>query len=68
MWAKTQRILIAWLVLFGSKFVMLEAISFAFGDDIVFGGPYHGLVSFIAVVVVMLVAEEAVARVYRRLQ
>jgi hypothetical protein len=65
--AKFLRYFSAWLILFGSKFVILEALSFAFGDEVYFGGPLHGLVVLIAVVVTMLVAEEAVVRLYRRL-
>jgi hypothetical protein len=65
--ARTMRFLSAWLILFGSKFVMLGAINFAFGDDVLFSGPLHGVVAFIAVVVVMLVAEELITRLYRRL-
>ncbi|MEM9251121.1 MAG: hypothetical protein AAGB29_02110 [Planctomycetota bacterium] len=61
------RYLTAWLILFGSKFVMLYALQFAFGDAIHFAGPAHGVVAFIAVVVAMLVAEELVVRFYRRL-
>lgn len=65
--AKFLRYFSAWLILFGSKFVILEALSLAFGDDVYFGGPFHGLVVLIAVVLTMLVAEEAVVRLYRRL-
>ena len=65
--ARFMRYFTAWLILFGSKFVMLGAIDFAFGDDVVFTGPLHGVVSFIVVVVVMLAAEEAAVRIYRRL-
>ena len=57
----------AWLVLFGSKFVILEALSFAFGDKVRFEGRFHGLLTLIVVVVVMLIAEEAIVRLYRRL-
>jgi hypothetical protein len=65
--AKAMRFFSAWLILFGSKFVMLGAINFAFGDDVLFTGPLHGVAAFIAVVVVMLVAEEGITRIYRRL-
>jgi len=65
--AKFLRLFTAWLILFGSKFVMLGAIDFAFGDDVAFGGPLHGVVPFIVVVVVMLAAEELAVRFYRRL-
>ena len=65
--AKFLRFFCAWLILFGSKFVMLGAIDFAFGDDVLFAGPAHGVVSFIVVVMVMLAAEEITVRIYRRL-
>lgn len=65
--AKFMRFFTAWLILFGSKFIMLGAIDFAFGDDVLFSGPLHGVVSFIVVVMVMLAAEEIAVRIYRRL-
>ena len=55
----------AWVVLFGSKFVILEALVLAFGDRIGFGGPFHGIVALIAVVVVMLVLEALLVKLYR---
>lgn len=61
------RFFFAWLVLFGSKFVILEALSTLFGKNVHFTGAFHGIVPLIIVVVVMLVAEEAVVRLYRRL-
>jgi hypothetical protein len=57
----------AWLVLFGSKFAILEALALFFGDSVHFEGPLHGIITLIVVVVVMLVAEEVVVRFYRRL-
>jgi hypothetical protein len=65
--ARFMRYFTAWLILFGSKFVILEALTLAFGDEVSFGGPLHGLVILIAVVITMLVAEEAILRLYRRL-
>ena len=62
-----MRFFCAWLVLFGSKFVILEAITFAFGQDVHFDGILHGIVALIIVVVTMLLAEEIVVRIYRRL-
>jgi hypothetical protein len=61
------RFFLAWLVLFGSKFVILEALSQVFGTKVHFGGMWHGVIALIVVVVVMLVAEELMVRVYRRL-
>ena len=66
-WAKFLRILTAWLILFLSKFVILGAINFFFGEDIIFSGPLHGVVAFIGVIIVMLVAEQSTIRFYRLL-
>jgi hypothetical protein len=57
----------AWAILFGSKFVILEALARTFGDNVHFEGLFHGLLVLIAVVVVMLIAEEAIVRFYRKL-
>jgi hypothetical protein len=65
--AKFMRYLTAWLILFGSKFVMLGAIDLAFGEEIGFSGPVHGVVAFIVVVVVMLLSEEIASRTFHRL-
>jgi hypothetical protein len=65
--AKFMRFFTAWLVLFGSKFVILEALTLAFGDGLRFGGPWHGIVALIVVVVAMLAAEAVLVMLYRRL-
>lgn len=57
----------AWLILFGSKFVILEALSIAFGSKVKFEGVLHGIVWLIIVVVTMVIAEEVVVRIYRKL-
>ncbi|MFT7288824.1 MAG: hypothetical protein ACI87W_002947 [Halieaceae bacterium] len=57
----------AWLILFGSKFVMLGAIDRVMGDAVQFHGSMHGVLAFIVVIVAMLGAEELFARFYRRL-
>ena len=62
-----MRFFCAWLVLFGSKFVILEAIVQIFGKEVHFLGIWHGVVTLIVVVVVMLVAEELMVRLYRRI-
>jgi hypothetical protein len=61
------RFFCAWLVLFGSKFVILEALTLAFGEDVKFEGVLHGIVWLIIVVVTMVIAEEIVVRIYRKL-
>lgn len=58
---------VAWLILFGSKFVILEALAQVFGDNLRFDGRWHGIVTLIVVILVMLVAEELIVRLYRKL-
>jgi hypothetical protein len=65
--ARVMRFVSAWAILFLSKFVILGAVNFAFGDDIIFSGPFHGVIAFIVVVVVLVVAEEVMVRFYSRL-
>ena len=65
--AKFMRFFTAWLILFGSKFVILEALVLALGDRLKFGGPLHGVVVLIAVVVAMLVVEVILVKLYRRM-
>ncbi|MGZ8993356.1 MAG: hypothetical protein ACXW16_05000 [Burkholderiaceae bacterium] len=64
---KFMRFFGAWVVLFGSKFVILEALVLAFGDRLSFGGPFHGIVALIVVVVTMLVVEAVLVKLYRRM-
>lgn len=64
---KALKYFCAWLILFGSKFVILEALSFVFGHSVKFEGIYHGIVWLIIVVVTMVIVEELVVRLYRRL-
>ena len=65
--AKIMRIFCAWLILFGSKFVILFALDMTFGHRLEFYGPLHGVPAFLAVVVAILAAEELVVRFSRRL-
>lgn len=62
---KFLRLFIAWLVMFLSKFVILEAIDILFGDKVRFEGAMYGLVTLIAVITVMVIAEETVVRLVR---
>ena len=57
------RVLATWVVLFGSKFVILEAIDIVFGEDVELGG----LVPFIVLVVALLAAETILTRIYEAL-
>ena len=65
--ARFMRFFSAWLVLFGSKFVILEALSLALGDRLRFGGPMHGVVVLIVVIVALLAAEVILVKIYRRM-
>jgi hypothetical protein len=56
-----------WLILFGSKFVILEVLAQTLGDKLRFDGIWHGIVTLIVVILVMLVAEELIVRLYRKL-
>jgi hypothetical protein len=57
----------AWVIIFISKLVILEAINLFFGDSVVFSGPIHGLVAFLIVVIVMIIAEQSIGWIYRSL-
>lgn len=64
---KFMRYFGAWLVLFGSKFVILEALSFVFQGRVQFEGPFHGIIALIVVAITMVVVEELFVRLYRKL-
>ena len=64
---KIIRIFSTWFILFASKFVMLGVLQFVFGDALVFSGAYHGVVAFIVLVVVILLVEYLVTRLYESL-
>jgi len=65
--AKILRGLSTWGILFGSKFVILEAINRVFGDEVLFTGPIHGLLAFIVVIIAIIIAEQVFIRIYRSL-
>ena len=64
---KAIRILTAWLILLVGKFVILWILQVIFGDAIVFAGAYHGVITFILVVVAILVCELILTRIFRSL-
>ncbi|EED36607.1 conserved hypothetical protein [Luminiphilus syltensis NOR5-1B] len=61
------RVLFTWVILFGSKFIMLGVINFLLGDAVQFLGALHGAATLIAIIIAMLAAEGLVFWVYRRL-
>ena len=52
-----------WGILFLSKFVILEAVNFVFGDHVELGS----FIEILAIVVTMLAANAALQLVYRKL-
>ena len=42
-----SRVFTTWLILFVSKLIILQAISLAFGDSVIFSGALHGMAAFI---------------------
>jgi len=64
---KVMRFISAWAILFVSKLIILEAINYAFGDHVLFLGPYHGIIAFIVVVITILVAEGIISKLYKSL-
>jgi hypothetical protein len=66
-WAVKARVLVTIFIIIGSKFAILWAISFAFGDSVLFTGPKNGLVAFYAVVIAIVVTEQIFFKIYRSL-
>ena len=61
---KISRIFSTWFILFASKFVMLGVLQYLFSDSIVFAGAYHGVVTFIVIIVAILAVEYLAMRIY----
>jgi len=64
---KILHIFSTWFVLFASKFVMLWVLQLLFGDAIVFAGAYHGVITFIVLVMTILLVEYLVLRLFETL-
>ena len=58
--ATAKRLFFTWLILFGSKFVILEAINLVFGASVEFGG----VIPFIVVVIAIMAAELITSQIY----
>ena len=52
--SKVMKFISLWAILFFSKILILEAINIAFGDQVLFLGPYHGIVAFVVVIIAIL--------------
>jgi hypothetical protein len=66
--AKVMRGITTYAILVLSKFVILEAFNWVFGERVMFTGPWHGLVAFVVLVAAILLAEFIVGYIYRRLK
>jgi len=53
-----------YMVLLGAKLFILELVNWTFGDRVQFNGPWHGVVAFLTVVIVMLAIERIFVRIY----
>ena len=65
---KVMRGVTTYIILLASKFVILEILNIVFGDQVLFTGPWHGVVAFIVLVIAILAAEFFVGFIYRRLK
>ena len=58
--ALAKRLFASWLILFGSKFVILEVVNLVFGARVEFGG----VIPFIVVVFAIMITELIIGRIY----
>lgn len=58
------RLFTTWLILFVSKLIMLWAVGWVLGDDIIFLGAVHGALAFIVTVIAMVVLEMLMFSLY----
>jgi len=65
---KILRGVTTYIILVGSKFVILGIINVIFGEKVLFTGPWNGVVAFIVLVIAILAAEFLVSRIYRALK
>ena len=65
--SKVMKFFSIWAILFFSKILILEAINVAFGDQVLFLGPYHGIVAFVVVIITILIAEGVISKFYKML-
>mgnify|MGYP000375851882 FL=1 len=65
--SKVMKFISLWAILFFSKILILEAINIAFGNQVLFLGPYHGIVAFVVVIIAILIAEGIISKIYKSL-
>jgi hypothetical protein len=62
------RILVTWVLLFGSKIIMMKIVDLILGNKIEYYGPYHGLGAFILIIIGMIIAENLLKKVFLSLK
>ena len=62
------RILVTWVLLFGSKIIMMKIVDLILGNKIEYYGPYHGLGAFVLIIVSMIIAENLLKKVFLSLK
>jgi len=62
--AKVMRIVSAWVILFVSKLIILWAIDVAFGNSFIFHGKFHGVLPFLVLIIVIIMAEKLVQKIF----
>ena len=58
------RILVTWVLLFGSKIIMMKIVDLILGNRIEYYGPYHGLGAFVLIIIGMIIAENLLKKVF----
>ena len=62
------RILVTWILLFGSKIIMMKVVDLILGNKIEYYGPYHGLGAFVLIIIGMIIAENLLKKVFLSLK
>ena len=62
------RILVTWALLFGSKIIMMKIVDLILGNKIEYYGPYHGLGTFVLIIIGMIIAENLLKKVFLSLK
>lgn len=57
---KVIRVILIWMILFGSKFLILEAVNLVFGDHVILGS----LLDVVFLIIVLLASREIIKRIY----
>lgn len=64
---KVLRGVCTYIILVGGKFVIMGILNLIFGERIEFGGPFHGAISFVVLVALILVADGISKKIYYKL-